>query len=308
MFWINDSPVAVPDKKNQSIYRSMVARLKLAATWLKFDIASRFAVAQLARFCAPAGPTHWAALHHLQVMEYLAKYPSFKLLYRKHPQAILGLDGFCDSGNSSFRGLTTGNVFRYCGAPIHLKSKLKKTIALSTAEAEYCAASNDRLLPQRLSISHPSSLTWGLSQRDGRRSTRTTTHTSSGPTTSSADGSVPSTLTFGSTSRAKRSSKDISVWSVSTLLTSSPTSLPRAYSRDSMQRACQVENTNRISVGPQPSRAGQVGRARFLWWAVGCLPGRLQVRRLAKEHTPPVAGQSASLCKTQRSSEPSRCQ
>ena len=135
---VKDSP-EVPDKKAQTFYRSMVARLQFAATWVRFDIS--FAVGQLARFCVSAGPPHWAALHHL--MEYLTKFSSFRLDYRKHPSSVIGLDGFCDAdwGNSDSRRSTTGYVFRYCGAPIHWKSKLQKTIALSTAEAEYYSAS-----------------------------------------------------------------------------------------------------------------------------------------------------------------------
>ncbi len=64
-----DTP-EVPDPRKQKFYRSFVAKLQVqfAATWVRFDIA--FAVSQLARFCASAGSSHWAALHHL--MEYLA--------------------------------------------------------------------------------------------------------------------------------------------------------------------------------------------------------------------------------------------
>jgi len=133
-----DSPLVL-DPKRQAIYRSMVARLQYAATWVRFDIS--YTVAQLARFCASAGPSHWAALHH--VMEYLTNQPSLKLTYPKQPKKAMGLEGFCDSdwGNSSSRRSTTGIIFRYDGAPIYWKSKLQKTIALSTAEAEYYAAS-----------------------------------------------------------------------------------------------------------------------------------------------------------------------
>ena len=133
-----DSPI-VPDRKRQKIYRSMVARLQFAATWVRYDIS--FTVAQLARFCASAGPSHWAALHH--VMEYLSKHSSFKLTYSKRPTTIKGLDGYCDAdwGTSSTRRSTTGVAFRYNGVPICWRSKLQKTIALSTAEAEYYAAS-----------------------------------------------------------------------------------------------------------------------------------------------------------------------
>jgi hypothetical protein len=80
----------VQDQKRQSIYRLIVARLQYAATWVQFDIS--YTVAQLARFCASAGPKHWAALHH--VMEYLSKYPSLKLEYRRITSTPKGLDGF----------------------------------------------------------------------------------------------------------------------------------------------------------------------------------------------------------------------
>lgn len=71
----------------------MVARLQYAATWVHFDIS--FTVAQLlvARLCASAGPTHWAALHH--VIEYLAKHSSLKFGCRKITSTPKGLDGFC---------------------------------------------------------------------------------------------------------------------------------------------------------------------------------------------------------------------
>jgi hypothetical protein len=129
----------VPDPKRQSIYRSIVARLQYAATWVRFDIS--YTVAQLARFCASAGPKHWAALHH--VIEYLSKYPSLKLEYRRITSGPKGLDGFCDAdwGNSSTRRSTTGTIFRYNGAPISWRSKQQKTISLFTAEAEYYSAS-----------------------------------------------------------------------------------------------------------------------------------------------------------------------
>jgi hypothetical protein len=88
-----EDPSLVPDPKKQSVYQSMVARLQYAATWVHFDIS--FTVAQLlvARLCASAGPTHWAALHH--VIEYLAKHSSLKFGCRKITSTPKGLDGFC---------------------------------------------------------------------------------------------------------------------------------------------------------------------------------------------------------------------
>jgi hypothetical protein len=66
------------DPHKQKFYRSSMAKLQFAATWVRFDIA--FAVSQLAWFCSSAGSSHWAALHHL--MEFLAGTPSFKITYR----------------------------------------------------------------------------------------------------------------------------------------------------------------------------------------------------------------------------------
>ena len=76
-------------------------------------------------------------------MEYLEKHPSFKLDYYKCPTKPTGLDGYCnpDWGTSDNRRSITGNIFRYNGAPIAWKSKLQKSVALSTAEAEYYSAS-----------------------------------------------------------------------------------------------------------------------------------------------------------------------
>jgi hypothetical protein len=55
------------DPSKQKFYSSFVAKLQFATTWVRFNIA--FAVSQLARFCALAGSSRWAALH--QLMEYL---------------------------------------------------------------------------------------------------------------------------------------------------------------------------------------------------------------------------------------------
>ena len=67
----------LPDPRKQKFYRSFVAKLQFAATWVRFDIA--FAVHSWLGFSASAGSSHWAALHHL--MEYLADTPSFKITY-----------------------------------------------------------------------------------------------------------------------------------------------------------------------------------------------------------------------------------
>ncbi len=98
-----------------------------------------YTVSQLERFCASAGPTHWAALHHL--MGYLEANPSFKLSYREHGKS--GLEGFADSdwGNSVSHSSTAGLMARYNKCIMQWRSKLQKPISFSRAEAEYFAAS-----------------------------------------------------------------------------------------------------------------------------------------------------------------------
>jgi hypothetical protein len=133
-----DCPIT-PDPRKQKYYRSFIAKLQFAASWIRFDIS--FTVSTLARFCASAGPSHWAALHHL--MEYLEGFPSLKLTYRRRTGVDDGLSGFADSdwGNSSSRRSTSGNLCLYNRSPILWRSKMQKTTALSTAEAEYYSAS-----------------------------------------------------------------------------------------------------------------------------------------------------------------------
>ena len=127
----------VPDPVEQKIVRSITAKLQFGSTWVRCD--TSFTTAQLARFCASAGRLHWAALHHL--MGYLMANPRFKLHYRAGGSSRL--DGYADAdwGNSETRRSTTGMMASYNKGLIYWKSKMQKTVSLSTAEAEYYAAS-----------------------------------------------------------------------------------------------------------------------------------------------------------------------
>ena len=57
-----DLPVTQEPKKQKLCHSNLttVSKLQFTATWVRFEIV--FAVGQLARFFALAGPTHWAAL------------------------------------------------------------------------------------------------------------------------------------------------------------------------------------------------------------------------------------------------------
>jgi hypothetical protein len=135
----SESCPPIADPRKQKFYRSFVAKLQFAASWIRFDIS--FTVSQIARFCASAGAAQWAALHHL--MEYLEGLPSMQISYPRRRHAGDLLTGFADSdwGNSESRRSTSGNLLMYNDAPIMWRSKMQKTTALSTAEAEYYSAS-----------------------------------------------------------------------------------------------------------------------------------------------------------------------
>jgi hypothetical protein len=129
----------LPDQTKQKYYSSFVAKLQFVATWILFE--NSFAVSQLARFCASAGSEQWSALYHL--MEYLAAHPSFKIKYHRGTKLIDLLSGYAnaDWGNRSSSRSTSGMVMLYNKSPIMWKSKMQKTTALLTAEAEYYSAS-----------------------------------------------------------------------------------------------------------------------------------------------------------------------
>ncbi len=133
-----DTP-ELPDPRKQKFHRSFVAKLQFAATWVRFDIA--ITVSQPTRFCASAGSSHWAAIHHL--MEYLAGTPGFKITYRRSKGRSNLLSGYADvdCGTSCSRRSTSGTLMLYNKAPIMWRSKMQKATALSTAEAEYYSAS-----------------------------------------------------------------------------------------------------------------------------------------------------------------------
>ncbi len=100
------------------------------ANWVRYDVS--FAASQLARFCASAGVSHWATLHH--VMGYLNNNPSFKLVYQRGHYN--GLGGFADAdwGNSESRRSTTGLLARYNNSIVLWRSRYMISTAISDAE------------------------------------------------------------------------------------------------------------------------------------------------------------------------------
>jgi hypothetical protein len=119
-------------------YRSAVGGLLYLALGTRPDIAA--AVVAVSRFNANPGPTHWTAVK--RVLRYLKGTQELGITYSRSetPELV----GYADSdwgGDVDTRRSTTGYVFHLSNGPVSWQSKLQKTVALSSCEGEYMAAS-----------------------------------------------------------------------------------------------------------------------------------------------------------------------
>jgi hypothetical protein len=118
-------------------YQKQIGSLMYLMTKTRPDIA--FAVSCCARFMSNPDATHFRALD--RVWKYLAGTVDFSLVYTPSEHR-LHLSGFVDSdwgGDYPTRKSTTGYIFFYANAPVSWSSKIQKTVALSSCEAEYMA-------------------------------------------------------------------------------------------------------------------------------------------------------------------------
>ena len=121
-----------PELINQ--YQQEIRSILYLTTKTRPDIA--YAIGLLSRYMANPGPEHFAALDKL--WKYLASYPKQGLFYHSEPELL----GYCDSdwgGDTGTRRSTTGYIYLFRGSPLAWGSKLQKTVALSSCEAEYMA-------------------------------------------------------------------------------------------------------------------------------------------------------------------------
>ena len=127
-------------------YRNMVGSLLYLACWSRPDLA--FAVSELSRFVSSPGQNHLKAVKHL--LRYLKGTQDLGLKFAK-PKNTGPMDrpnvlwGFVDSdwaGCPDSRRSTSGYALMLNGAAISWKSKRQSVVALSTAEAEFIAASS----------------------------------------------------------------------------------------------------------------------------------------------------------------------
>ena len=130
-------------KDEHELYRIKVGSLLYLACWTRPDIS--FSVSELSRFVSAPCQTHSVAVNHL--LRYLKGTCNLGLTFSKSSSqgAINQLWGFVDSdwaGCQDTRKSTSGYALMLNGAAISWKSKLQTVVALSTAEAEFVAASS----------------------------------------------------------------------------------------------------------------------------------------------------------------------
>jgi hypothetical protein len=98
-----------------------------------------FATFKCARYMSNPAQQHEDALHTL--FEYLQGAADFGIKYRRGKTDIVGFSDSDFGGCVDTRRSTTGWIFMFGGAPVSWCSQRQKTVSLSTAEAEYIAAS-----------------------------------------------------------------------------------------------------------------------------------------------------------------------
>jgi len=131
-------------REEQEEYRAMVGSLLYLACWTRPDIA--YAVSELSRFVSRPSKSHQTAVKH--VLRYLKGTQNLGIRYSKqdgHSTQTNLLWGYVDSdwaGCPDTRKSTTGYTLMLNGAAVAWKSKRQTVVALSTAEAEFIAASS----------------------------------------------------------------------------------------------------------------------------------------------------------------------
>ena len=136
-------------------YRELSGSLLWIANGTRPDIS--YAVSTLAKYTTNPGMLHWKAL--LRVLGYLYATQEYCIKYKRNEAVVDGIDargysrgtlpfttmdGFVDAsyaGDADTRRSTTGYLVQISGGPVSWQSRLQSSVALSSMEAEYMAAS-----------------------------------------------------------------------------------------------------------------------------------------------------------------------
>ena len=139
------SPTTAEEKAEMSKcpYRQIVGSLLHLAKVARPDIAH--AVSSCARYCNNPGKAHWNALKY--ILRYLKGTRNLALVYgRAYPGIPFApLHGYCDGSwgdDPDDRRSCSGYNFWAWGGPISWRSKRQQSVALSSCQSEYMAASD----------------------------------------------------------------------------------------------------------------------------------------------------------------------
>ena len=129
-----------PEEESHAIpeYGAAIGSLIYAAIGTRPDIA--YAVQSLSQFTNNPSPEHWTAVK--RVFRYLNGTQDLGIIYKKMP--TINLDGYTDAdwgSNPVDRKSISGYTFLIGDGPVTWTSKKQQTVALSSMEAEYMAAS-----------------------------------------------------------------------------------------------------------------------------------------------------------------------
>jgi hypothetical protein len=128
------------DKEAQTKYRSGVGMLLYLLKHSRPEISN--AVRELAKVMDGALPAHYKDLKRAVKYVIDTKTKAFEMKVNKDKANTL--EAYCDSdygGDIDTRKSVTGYIVEYAGVPIAWKSRLQKSVALSSTEAEYYAIS-----------------------------------------------------------------------------------------------------------------------------------------------------------------------
>jgi len=118
-------------------YREAIGSLMYAAIATRPDIA--FAVSALSQFLSNLGVAHWEAVK--RVFRYLAGTKTFELMYGGERHSLEGYTDV-DGATQEHRHAISGYAFLFDGGAISWSSRKQELVTLSTAEAEYVAATH----------------------------------------------------------------------------------------------------------------------------------------------------------------------
>ena len=119
--------------KNIKKYQQQIESLMYLITSTRLDLA--FAVSNCAKYMSNPNKEHFNTLN--RIWQYLRTTKEKELLYNKSNPKLIGYVDSNWGGNYSTRKSTFGYIFLLGNTPISWSSKLQKSVALSSCEAEY---------------------------------------------------------------------------------------------------------------------------------------------------------------------------